>query len=293
MPTAPASVDLEGHAGTLAGTAESVESLRRDASFNSFRFDVPMTYHVRTAVFEGPLDLLLQLITRHQVDVTAVSLGDLVSEYLLHLDAMREMDLDVTSEFLLIASTLIQLQVRRLLPDDAEVDIDEELELMEERDRLLHRLLMCVTFKDVAAVLAARLQAANRLVPRTGGIDQRIRPPEPEISIPVDAVGLRDIADRVFADHDAEPELDHLDLDLPSVQSAIDELRVRVSESAETTVESLVDHCSRTVEVAAYFLALLELARWGMVEVAQEDWLSEITVRHRPDAGVADIVSEW
>ena len=252
-----------------------------------------MTYHVRTAVFEGPLDLLLQLITRHQVDVTAVSLGDLVSEYLLHLDEMREMDLDVTSEFLLIASTLIQLKVRRLLPDDVEVDLDEELELMEERDRLLHRLLMCVTFKDVAAVLAARLQAANRLVPRSGGIDQRIRTPEPEITIPVDPAGLRDIADRVFADHGAEPGLDHLDLDLPSVQSAIDELRVRVSESAETTFESLVDHCSRTVEVAAYFLALLELARWGMVEVAQEDWLSDITVRHRPDTGVGEIVSEW
>lgn len=252
-----------------------------------------MTYHVRTAVFEGPLDLLLQLITRHQVDVTAVSLGDLVTEYLLHLDAMRELDLDVTSEFLLIASTLIQLKVRRLLPDDVEVDLDEELELMEERDRLLHRLLMCVTFKDVAAVLAARMQAANRLVPRTMGIDQPIRTPEPEVRLPVDAVGLGAIAERVFAEAEAEPELDHLDLDLPSVQSAIDELRVRVAETAETTFETLVDHCSRTVEVAAYFLALLELARWGMVEVAQEDWLSEITVRHRPGTGDGDLVSEW
>ena len=96
-----------------------------------------MAYEVRTAVFEGPLDLLLQLITRHQVDVTEISLGGLVKEYLSFVDAMREMDLDVTSEFLLIASTLIQLKARQLLPSGAEVDLDEELALMEERDRLL------------------------------------------------------------------------------------------------------------------------------------------------------------
>ncbi|MEX0757332.1 MAG: segregation/condensation protein A, partial [Acidimicrobiia bacterium] len=96
-----------------------------------------MSYHVRTSVFEGPLDLLLQLITRHQVDVTSVSLADLVTEYLAHLDEMRTLDLDVTSEFLLIAATLIQLKIRQLLPTDSELDLDEELELMEERDRLL------------------------------------------------------------------------------------------------------------------------------------------------------------
>ncbi len=252
-----------------------------------------MAYHVRTAVFEGPLDLLLQLITRHQVDVTAVSLSDLVNEYLGHLEEMKQLDLDVTSEFLLIASTLIQLKVRRLLPDDVEIDLDEELELMEERDRLLHRLLMCVTFKDVAAVIAARMQAANRFVPRLAGLDQEIRTPPPEVIVPVDPAGLRAIAQRVFQAAEAEPELDHLDLELPSVQSAIDELRVRVADVAETTFEVLVDHCTRRVEIAAYFLALLELARWGMVEVAQDDWLSEISVRHRPGVSGEGLVSEW
>lgn len=252
-----------------------------------------MSYHVKTAVFEGPLDLLLQLITRQQVDVTAVSLGDLVTEYLTYLDDMRQLDLDVTSEFLLIAATLIQLKVRHLLPSDTEVDLDEELALMEERDRLLSRLLMCVTFKDVAAVLSARMQAANRFVPRVSGLDQKIPPPVAEIVIPVDAEELAQVADRVFAEHDAEPDLDHLDLDLPSVQSAIDELRVRVNEAVDTTFEDLVSHCTRKVEVAAYFLALLELARWGMVELAQHDWLSAIEVRHRSEGHDALGRSEW
>jgi segregation and condensation protein A len=253
-----------------------------------------MTYQVKTAVFEGPLDLLLQLITRHQVDVTAVSLGDLVSEYLAHLDEMRHMDLDVTSEFLLIAATLIQLKVRHLLPEDSIVDLDDELALLEERDRLLSRLLMCVTFKDVAAVLAARLQAANRFVPRTSGLDQRISAPAPEITVPVDAAGLAAIAEKVFAASGAEPDLDHLDLDLPSVQAAVDELRARVAEAAEMTFEDLVAHCSRKVEVAAYFLALLELARWGMVELAQDDWLDDIHVtRRRSGPDESELVSEW
>jgi segregation and condensation protein A len=250
-----------------------------------------MTYHVKTSVFEGPLDLLLQLSTRHQLDVTAVSLGDLVTEYLAYLEEMRCLDLDVTSEFLLIAATLIQLKVRHLLPDDAVVDLDEELSLMEERDRLLQRLLMCVTFKDVAAVLSARMQAANRYVPRMSGLDQTIVAPPPEVTIPVAATDLALIAEKVLASSGSEPDLDHLDLELPSVQAAIDELRVRVAESVETTFEDLVTHCTRKIEVAAYFLALLELVRWGMIELAQTDWLSDIEVRHRSDGGT--VVSEW
>ncbi len=249
-----------------------------------------MTYHVKTAVFEGPLDLLLQLITRHQVDITAVSLGDLVGEYLSYLDEMRALDLDVTSEFLLIAATLIQLKARHLLPDDADVDLDEELELMADRDRLLGRLLQCVTFKDVAAVLTARLQATNRYLARQGGLDPGVEVPPPDVVLAVDAPGLARIAARVLSAR-TEPDLDHLDLELPSVQHALDELRTRIAEAAETTFDELVSHCRRPVEVAAYFLALLELARWGMVEVAQEDWLSEIRVVRRDASG--EVVSEW
>jgi segregation and condensation protein A len=250
-----------------------------------------MSYHVKTAVFEGPLDLLLQLITRHQVDVTAVSLSELVAEYLSFLDDMRDLDLEVTSEFLLIAATLIQLKIRKLLPDDSEVDLDEELALLSERDRLLSRLLMCVTFKDVAAVLSARLQATNRYVPRVSGIDQQIAVPAPHVTVPVDGVGLANIAERVFAGQDAEPDLDHLDLELPSVQSAIDELRVRVAETVDTSFDDLVSHCTRRVEIAAYFLAVLELARWGMIDVAQDHWLDEIRVRQLDEGEM--LTSEW
>lgn len=251
-----------------------------------------MTYHVSTSVFEGPLDLLLQLITRHQVDVTALSLSDLVTEYLAHMEEMRRLDLDVTSEFLLIAATLIQLKAHALLPADGEIDLDEELALMEERDRLLARLLTCVTFKDVAVVIRHRLQEANRYVPRVSGLDQEIEVAPPEVSIPVDAVGLARLAATALTPRSHEPDLDHLDLDLPSVQAAIDELRARVSAEVSTGFDDLVAHCRRPMEVAAYFLALLELARWGMVEVTQEDWMAGIEVR-TTGRSEGDFVSEW
>ena len=252
-----------------------------------------MTYEVKTAVFEGPLDLLLQLITRRQLEITKLSLADLVAEYLSFLDEMRELDMEVTSEFLLIASTLVQLKARHLLPEDSAFDLDEELELMEERDRLLARLLACVTFKDVAAVLTHRWQEANRHVPRSAGMDQPVRPKPPQVILPIDSLGLAAIAVRVLAASSREPDLDHLDLELPSVEAALHDLRSRIEATAETSFEEMVEHTNRKVEVVAYFLALLELARWGFVEVAQRDWLAAIEVRRASGDIPDNLTSEW
>ena len=251
-----------------------------------------MTFHVKTTVFEGPLDLLLQLITKHQVEVTAVGLTEVVGEYVAFIDEMKDLDLEVTSEFLLIAATLIQLKAQSLLPTRGVFDLDEELALIEERDRLLSRLLVCVTFKDVAAVLQRRLQEANRFVPRTSGVDQPIASRPADLVVPIDVDGLAVLALRIFSREGAEPDLDHLDLDLPSVEAAIEEIRARVTDETMSTFEELTAECTRTVEVAAYFLALLELARWGLIEVSQDDWLSEIVVRDRGQ-GALDLNSEW
>ena len=251
-----------------------------------------MTFHVRTTVFEGPLDLLLQLITKHQVEITEVGLSDVVGEYLSLLDEMKELDLEVTSEFLLIAATLVQLKAQSLLPSRSDLDLDEELALAEERDRLLSRLLASVTFKDVAAVLRRRLQDGNRYVPRVSGIDQDIAVPVADVSNPVTVEGLALIAGRVLARAELEPDLDHLDLDLPSVELAIEDLRARVRNETMSSFDDLTEHCRRPVEVAAYFLALLELARWGLIEVTQADWDAPIEVRHLDD-GTVDLTSEW
>ncbi|HLE38555.1 MAG TPA: ScpA family protein [Acidimicrobiia bacterium] len=251
-----------------------------------------MSYEVRTAVFEGPLDLLLQLITSHRLEVTELRLSDLVTEYLAHLDLMRTMDLEVTSEFLVIAATLIQLKARRLLPGDGSVELDEDLLLAEERDRLLARLLANLTFKDVAAVLSLRLEATELLVPREVGLDPDVTPPPRQLRVGVTAADLAGIAERVLARAEAEPDLDHLDLELPSVTDAIAELRRRLDAEIETDFDRITSHLQRPIELVAYFLALLELARWGLVEARQSDHRAPIVLR-RTSTSAGALLSEW
>lgn len=253
-----------------------------------------MSYEVKTRVFEGPLDLLLQLITSHQLEITELSLVDLVAEYLNHLDLIEELDVEVTSEFLLIAATLIQLKARHLLPDDRMIDIDEELALAEERDRLLARLLACLTFKDVAAVLAHRIDGNARFVPRMAGLDPGITPVQPEVNLGVDLDAFLVIAERAFQADAEEPDLDHLDMELPSVGDALADVRIRIAAAVETEFDELVEHCDRSLDVVAYFLALLELARWGVVSVTQEHRDAPIRVVSRNvDAFDAGLRSEW
>ena len=228
-----------------------------------------MSFEVRTRVFEGPLDLLLQLITSHQLEITEVNLLDLVNEYLEYIDLMKDLDIDATSEFLLIAATLIQLKARQLLPDGEPIDIDEELALAEERDRLLARLLACLTFKDVAAVLRHRMDAAERNVPRNVGLPPQMYVSAPDVIIEVDLEVFAAIAQRVFTTPLDEPDIDHLDLDLPSVHDAMVDLQGRMASVITSDFDDVVAHCTRDVEVVAYFLALLELARWGIVRVNQ------------------------
>jgi segregation and condensation protein A len=251
-----------------------------------------VTYEVRTPVFEGPLDLLLQLITSHQVEITDLSLSDLVAEYLAFVDAMTQMDLEVASEFLLIAATLIQMKARSLLPDDAEVDLDEELALAYERDRLLSRLLASLTFKDVAAVLAHRMDGAERFVGRSVGLDPDVRPAPLELTLNATASDLAAHMARLLA-RPRDIGLDHLEFDLPSVSEAIADLRSRVASEIQTDFDRLTAHLDRPVQVVAYFLALLELARWGLVGVDQEHREAAIAVAYRPEAEGQSFASEW
>ena len=112
--------------------------------------------------YEGPFDLLLQLILAEEVDIHEVSLARIVDAYLAEIERMQQLDLDIATEFLLIAATLVELKARRLLPEPTDVDVDDELALWEERDLLLARLLECKTFKDAATVLRQLQRVVRR-----------------------------------------------------------------------------------------------------------------------------------
>src|SRR6187431_1494099 len=132
-----------------------------------------MAIDVATPVYEGPFDLLLQLILKEQVDIYEVSLSRIVDAYLVEIERMQHLDLDLATEFVLIAATLVELKARRLLPGRDDIDLDDELALWEERDLLLARLLECKTFKDVASVFGRFADEADRSFPRQSGPDER------------------------------------------------------------------------------------------------------------------------
>lgn len=157
-----------------------------------------MSYEVRTPVFEGPFDLLLHLILKQELDLWEVSLAQLVDDYVAELERMEGLDLDVATEFLLIAATLVDLKAKRLLPGAESVELDEELLRFEERDLLLGRLLECKTFKDVARVLKARLRRAGRSVARAAGPEEPFRSLAPDPLSRTGAVALARAARRVL-----------------------------------------------------------------------------------------------
>src|SRR5215510_15029313 len=155
------------------------------------RYPAAVPYEVSTPVFEGPFDLLLHLITKEQVDIYEVSLGSIVDAFIAELERMTHLDLEVATEFLLIAAVLVELKSRRLLPGRDDGDLDEELALWEERDLLLSRLLECKTFKDAAVALRRLATEGARTFPRVAGIDERYVGLAPDLLEGVESDDLR------------------------------------------------------------------------------------------------------
>src|SRR5712691_7120199 len=184
---------------------------------------VTMSYEVRTPVFEGPFDLLLHLILKQEVELWEVSLAEIVDAYLTELERMETLDLDVATEFLLIAATLVELKARRLLPGIEDLELDEELLRFEERDLLLARLLECKTFQDAARVMNERLQSASRAIARAAGPEEPFRSLAPD---PLERVALEAFlaaARRGLAPKPAEEvETTHIAPIRASVRDAID-----------------------------------------------------------------------
>src|SRR5688500_2261142 len=184
-----------------------------------------MAYDVTTPVYEGPFDLLLHLILRAQVELYDISLTKIVDGYLRELDAMERFSLDVATEFLLIAATLIELKTRRLLPGEDDLDLDDELALWSERDLLLTRLVECKTFKDAAVALQHLANEAGRSYPRVAGPDDRFLELTPDLLAGVTAGDLhRAILRAVTPKLQARIDLLHVAPIRASVADAVTEL---------------------------------------------------------------------
>ena len=238
-----------------------------------------MAFAVATPVFEGPFDLLLHLILREQVDIYEVSLSRIVDAYLDEIERLQVIDLDVATEFLLIAATLVELKARSLLPGRDDVDLDDELALWEERDLLLARLLECKTFKDVAGVFSRLADDADRTFPRTAGPDERFDDLMPDLlegttSKRIHAAFLRAITPKPVQRID----LFHVAPIRASVADAVAELVDELPRTGRISFRRLTSGLVERLEVIVRFLALLELFKQGVIELDQGEQFGEIDV---------------
>jgi segregation and condensation protein A len=237
-------------------------------------------FTVRLVNFTGPFDLLLQLISKHQLDVTELALHKVTDEFISYIRAMGdEWDLDEASEFLVIAATLVDLKAARLLPA-AEVEDEEDLALLEARDLLFARLLQYKAFKEAAAVIAERQFALSGSYPRMVALEPRFAEALPDLILGIGPGRLVELAARALRPRPVpEVSVAHIHQIRVSVREHAGTLREKLLRLRTATFRALCADCQSTLEVVARFLALLELYREGMVSFDQVTALGELTVR--------------
>jgi segregation and condensation protein A len=250
-------------------------------------------FTVRLANFEGPFDLLLQLISKHKLDVTEVALSKVTDEFMAHIRAMGpDWDLDQTTEFLVVAATLLDLKAARLLPT-AEVEDEADLALLEARDLLFARLLQYRAYKRIAEILSERLASEGRRFPRTVGLEPHHAELLPEVVISIGAEGFAALAVKAMQPR-PEPQVyvDHIHAPLVSVREQAEIVVARLREAGEISFRTLTEDAPDTLTVVARFLALLELYREKAVALDQDEALGELLVRWAGGEGAGPVVTD-
>jgi segregation and condensation protein A len=237
-------------------------------------------FAVRLANFEGPFDLLLSLIAKHKLDITEVALSTVTDEFIAHVKLGGKVwDLEQTTSFLLVASTLLDLKAARLLPQ-GDVEDEEDLALLEARDLLFARLLQYKAFKHVARHLSERLAAESRRYPRAVGLEERFANLLPEVLIGIGLDQFAGLAARAMEPKPVlEVSLQHIHAAKVSVREQAALVVDRLRRSGTMTFRALCGDSPDTLTTVARFLSLLELFREGAVAFEQVTPLGELTVR--------------
>ncbi len=237
-------------------------------------------FRVHLENFDGPFDLLLQLISRHKLDITEVSLSQVTDEFIAHIKAAgTAWDLDQTSQFVVVAATLLDLKAARLIPS-GEVEDPEDLALLEARDLLFARLLQYRAFQRVAKYFATTLEAEGRRFPREVGIEPRFARLLPEVTISIGPARLAALAAKALAPKQASVlSLAHMHAPAVSVREQAGVIVDRLRHQRAMTFRALSSDSPTMLTTVARFLALLELFRDGAVAFEQLTPLGELTVR--------------
>jgi len=239
-------------------------------------------FSVKLENFDGPFDLLLQLISRHKLEITEVALATVTDEFIAHIRALEETDegwkLDQATEFLVVAATLLDLKAARLLPS-GEVDDEEDLALLEARDLLFARLLQYRAFKEIASIIADRIDIQEKSFPRSVSLEPHLAALLPEVMIGVTPERFAAVANRVLAPK-VLPKLstEHLHMAMVSVAAESRNVVTLLRRNRTMTFRALVADAESTLVVVARFLSLLELYKDGQIRFEQVIALGELQV---------------
>ena len=250
-----------------------------------------MSYKVNTATYSGPFDLLLQLVSRQKVAIGSISISEVADQYLAEVNAMEELDLDVASDFVLVASTLLDMKAHALVPQDVslkssydEDEYDDELDGLspeEAREVLIARLIAYKQFRNAGAALGSRMEAESYMFPRSVGPDPDFLNLMPDY---LEGITLRGLA-VICADIDSKRETFLLEAEhvapkrLPVALTVASVDRLTRSKG-KVTFSELLDGQDTPEIVVANFLAVLELFKRGLVRVQQDVIFGEIEIEH-------------
>jgi segregation and condensation protein A len=245
-----------------------------------------VSYEVSTPVFEGPFDLLLHLIAKEQVNLSEISLSAIVDAFVVEIQKMQTLDLEVATEFLLIAATLIELKLRRLLPERANVDMDEELALLEERDLLLAKLLEYQTFRHAATALRRLENKAARSFPRTNVVEESFNNLSPDLLASVTpnqlrAAFLRALNRAMLPKVEPKVRLDHVTEVRFTVADAVNELAQSLPRMGTVSFRDLTAGAKEPLEIIVRFLAVLELFKQGWLTAEQQESFGDLRLTWR------------
>ena len=248
--------------------------------------------------FDGPFDLLLQLISRHKMDITEISLSLVTDEFIAFIRALEASGegwrLDQATEFLVVAATLLDLKAARLLPS-GEVDDEEDLALLEARDILFARLLQYRAFKEIAATFSERITTADKFFPRVVALDPTLSALLPEVLIGVGPQRFAAIAERVLTPKVAPVvSVEHLHLALVSVAEESRVVVEALRRLKSMSFRNLVSDAENTMVIVARFLALLDLYRQGVLRFDQVMALGELQISWTgSESGEVEVTDEF
>ena len=232
--------------------------------------------------FDGPFDLLLQLISRHKMDITEIALGTVTDEFISYIKQLENSengwDLDKTTEFLVVAATLLDLKAAKLLPS-GQIDDEADLALLEARDLLFARLLQYRAFKELSAIFAERIEREEKSFARLVALEPHFAQLLPEVLIGVGSQRFAAIANRVLTPKTTPTfNIEHIHRPLVSVAEQALKVVEHLRRASRVTFRALIADADSTLVVVARFLALLELYKEGVVRFEQVISLGELQI---------------